>query len=92
MQLEASGAQIASSALPNEFKGLPTEVTIRDVVSTYIYTNTLVVLEMTRPALKQYIERSAAYFDHDENGSVCISGRIPPSKGAALQLRFLLRH
>lgn len=76
MQLEASGAQIASSALPNEFKGLPTEVTIRDVVSTYIYTNTLVVLEMTRPALKQYIERSAAYFDHDENGSVCISGEF----------------
>ena len=76
VQLEASGAQIASSALPNEFKGLPTEVTIRDVVSTYIYTNTLVVLEMTRPALKQYIERSAAYFDHDENGSVCISGEF----------------
>ncbi|MFR5788786.1 MAG: 5'-nucleotidase C-terminal domain-containing protein [Christensenellales bacterium] len=69
VQLEASGAQIASSALPNEFKGLPTEVTIRDVVSTYIYTNTLVVLEMTRPALKQYIERSAAYFDHDEDGN-----------------------
>ena len=43
VQLEASGAQIASSALPNEFKGLPTDVTIRDVVSTYIYTNTLVV-------------------------------------------------
>ena len=31
---------------------------------------------MTRPALKQYIERSAAYFDHDENGSVCISGEF----------------
>lgn len=46
------------------------------MVSTYIYTNTLVVLEMTRPALKQYIERSAAYFDHDENGSVCISGEF----------------
>ena len=76
VQLEASGAQIASSALPNEFKGLPTEVTIRDVVSTYIYTNTLVVLEMTRPALKQYIERSAAYFAHDENGEVCISGEF----------------
>ena len=73
VQLEASGAQIASSALPNEFKGLPTEVTIRDVVSTYIYTNTLVVLEMTRPALKQYIERSAAYFDHDEDGNLCIA-------------------
>ena len=43
------------------------------MVSTYIYTNTLVVLEMTRPALKQYIERSAAYFDHDEDGNLCIA-------------------
>lgn len=31
---------------------------------------------MTRPALKQYIERCAAYFDHDGNGSVCISGEF----------------
>lgn len=73
VQLEASGAQIASSALPNEFKGLPTDVTIRDVVSTYIYTNTLVVLEMTGASLRQYMERSAAYFAKDEQGSICLS-------------------
>lgn len=73
VQLEASGAQIASSALPNEFKGLPTDVTIRDVVSTYIYTNTLVVLEMTGASLRQYMERSAAYFAKDEQGRICLS-------------------
>lgn len=73
VQLEASGARISACALPNEFKGLPTTVTVRDVVSTYIYTNTLVVLELDRATLKRYMERSAAYFAHDANGNLCIS-------------------
>lgn len=73
VQLTASGAQISSTALANELKGLPTTVTVRDVVSTYIYANTLVVLEMTGASLRQYMERSAAYFDHDETGAICLS-------------------
>ena len=73
VQLAASGAQISTCALANEFKGLPKTVTVRDVVSTYIYTNTLVVLEMNRAQLKQYIERSAEYFDHDEAGNLIIA-------------------
>ena len=73
VQLVASGAKVSACALPNEFKGLPATVTVRDVVSTYIYTNTLVVLDMNRAQLKQYIERSAEYFDHDENGKLVIS-------------------
>ena len=75
VQKNASGAKISACALPNEFKGLPKEVTIRDVVSTYIYTNTLVVLDLDRATLKAYIERSADYFDHDANGNLVISVR-----------------
>ena len=73
VQLAASGARISACALPNEFKGLPATVTVRDVVSTYIYTNTLLVLDMNRAQLKQYMERSAEYFAHDENGHLVIS-------------------
>ncbi|MDO5297891.1 MAG: bifunctional UDP-sugar hydrolase/5'-nucleotidase [Clostridia bacterium] len=73
VQRHASGAQISSCALPNEFKGLPAAVTVRDVVSTYIYANTLLVLELDTHTLRRYIERSAAYFDHNEDGSLCIS-------------------
>jgi len=73
VQLAASGAQISTCALANEFKGLPKVVTVRDVVSTYIYTNTLAVLEMNRAQLKQYIERSAEYFDHDAEGSLIVA-------------------
>ena len=73
VQMAASGAKVSACALPNEFKGLPKEVTIRDVVSTYIYTNTLVVLDLDRATLKAYIERSADYFDHDAQGNLIIS-------------------
>lgn len=69
VQLAASGAQVSACALPNEFKGLPTMVTVRDVASTYIYTNTLVVLELNRAALRRYMERSAMYFTLDETGA-----------------------
>ena len=73
VQLAASGAQVSACALPNEFKGIPAAVTVRDVVSTYIYSNTLLVLELPRETLRRYIERSAAYFDHDAQGNLCIS-------------------
>ena len=76
VQRDASGARISACSLPNEFKGLPTTVTVRDVVSTYIYTNTLVVLELDKATLKRYMERSAAYFAHDENGALCISNEF----------------
>ena len=73
VQLAASGAQISACSLPNEFKGIPASVTVRDVVSTYIYSNTLVVLELTRETLRRYMERSAEYFDHDAQGKLVIS-------------------
>ena len=66
VQMWLSGAQVSTCALPNEYKGLPKNVTIRDVVSTYIYSNTLLVLEMDWDTLKQYIERSACYFALEE--------------------------
>jgi 2',3'-cyclic-nucleotide 2'-phosphodiesterase / 3'-nucleotidase len=48
-------------------------VTIRDIVSTYIYPNTLKTLLVNRAVLKEALERSAEYFTFDENGRLCIS-------------------
>lgn len=73
VQRAQSGAQISACSLPNEFKGLPKEVTVRDVVSTYIYANTLVVLRLSRTVLKQYMERSAMYFAIGEDGALRVS-------------------
>ena len=70
VQLAVSGAQVATCAMPNSYKGFPQVVTIRDVVSTYIYANTLVNLSMTGATLRRYIEHTMAYFAPDGKGGV----------------------
>ena len=73
VQLEASGADISATCLGNEVKGFDRDVTIRDVVATYIYPNTLKTLEVDRDVLKAALERCASYFDFDSSGALCVS-------------------
>ena len=47
VQLEASGADISCAALPNSLRGFDSAVTVRDVVASYVYSNTLVVLPVS---------------------------------------------
>ncbi|MCL1950553.1 MAG: bifunctional metallophosphatase/5'-nucleotidase [Turicibacter sp.] len=63
VQLEATGADISVTSLGNEVKGFQKEVTVRDVVSTYIYPNTIVVLSITGKQLKAVLERAASYLE-----------------------------
>lgn len=64
VQLDASGADVSCSCLGNELRGLiQTEVTVRDVVASYTYSNTLVVLDLTGEILRLALERCATYFD-----------------------------
>ena len=76
VQLAASGAELSSTSLANEIRGLERSVSIRDVVSTYVYPNTLSVIRVDRAILKQALERSAEYFDADGSGAVRISERF----------------
>ena len=63
VQMEASQTAISSTALfDNTSKGFPDTITIRDVMSNYIYPNTLKVLEVSGYDLKAALERSARYF------------------------------
>ncbi len=73
VQLEASGADLSATSLANEVKGFNREVTVRDVVATYVYPNTLETLAVNRKVLVQALERSAEYYDFDEQGRLCIS-------------------
>lgn len=73
VQLWASGAELSCSALSNELRGFDSHVTVRDVVASYVYSNTLVVLEVTGDVLKRALEQCARYFAIDENGAVCIA-------------------
>ncbi|MFC4559919.1 bifunctional metallophosphatase/5'-nucleotidase [Virgibacillus kekensis] len=69
VQMEASGTDISvTSLLNNESKGFGSVVTMRDIVSNYMYPNTLVVLELSGQDIIDALEKSADYFilDNDE--------------------------
>ncbi len=63
IQLEVSGADIACTSFANSIKGFNQDVTVRDIVSTYVYPNTLIVRRVTGAALKSALEVCASYFE-----------------------------
>ena len=67
IQLEQSGADISCTSFANSIKGFNKNVTVRDIMSTYMYPNTLVILEVDRENLKLALERCASYFDIANN-------------------------
>jgi len=76
IQFAATGAQISCTSLANDVKGFNQQVTVRDVVSTYVYPNTLCVVEVNGKQLKEILERTASYLDLDENGKPMVSNRF----------------
>ena len=67
VQCEASGAQLSACALFNTVTGFNPDITYRDIVSTYIYPNTLVVKLMSGFVLKEFLEKCAEYFSVNDN-------------------------
>jgi 2',3'-cyclic-nucleotide 2'-phosphodiesterase/3'-nucleotidase len=77
VQIEMSGAAISSTALfDNAAAGFAENVTMRDIVSNYIYPNTLKVLRVTGQDIKDALEQTAGYFDLDETGEIVVSPRF----------------
>ncbi|WP_205207684.1 bifunctional UDP-sugar hydrolase/5'-nucleotidase [Bacillus sp. P14.5] len=74
VQMDALGVKISNTALfNNSAKGLPNTVTMRDIVSNYVYPNTLTAIEISGKDMKEALERSASYFLVDESGEVIIN-------------------
>ncbi|MFH1513543.1 MAG: 5'-nucleotidase C-terminal domain-containing protein, partial [Bacillota bacterium] len=72
VQLDASGAQDSCTALGNEISGFKAQVTVRDVVASYPFANTLVVLQVTGKVLREALEQCATYFRVSADGSIAI--------------------
>ena len=72
VQLDASGADISCAALGNSVRGFDSAVTVRDVVASYIYSNTLVVLDVTGEVLREALEQCATLFDVKESGRITV--------------------
>jgi 2',3'-cyclic-nucleotide 2'-phosphodiesterase / 3'-nucleotidase len=63
VQRETTGAQLSATALFNSAVGFNESITMRDLVSTYVYPNTLVVKKISGKDLKRMIEKCANYFE-----------------------------
>ena len=72
VQLDASGAQISCTALSNDAAGFNAEVTVRDVVASYPFANTLIVLQVTGRVLRAALEQCATYFQTSGRGEITI--------------------
>ncbi|MFH0993356.1 MAG: bifunctional UDP-sugar hydrolase/5'-nucleotidase [bacterium] len=72
-QIWASGAMLSAASLPNEIPGLKTQVTMRDIAATFLYPNSLYVLEIDGAILKAAMEKSAEYFAVDDQNKIVIN-------------------
>lgn len=74
LQMKVADVDIAcTSIFHGKAKGLPKDITVRDIVSNYIYSNTLAVLEVSGADLRAALEQCARFFDLDKEGNLIIS-------------------
>jgi len=78
VQLEATGADISVTSLANQVKGFDQQVTVRDVVSTYVYPNTIIVLKINGSQLKTVLERTSQYLDITPQGPQVSNSFLKP--------------
>lgn len=62
-----------TSLFHDQAPGFSGEVTMREIVSNYIFPNTLAVLELTGKDIRQALELSASYFQLDEEDNLTIN-------------------
>ncbi|WP_127491949.1 bifunctional metallophosphatase/5'-nucleotidase [Paenibacillus glycanilyticus] len=74
VQLESTDAEISAAALlSEESKGFGAVITVRDVLSAFVYPNTLTVLRLTGEDIRMALEQCAAYFELGADGKPGIS-------------------
>lgn len=74
VQMHFTQTDISGTALfTNDIAGFGQVVTMRDIITNYIYPNTLAVSEITGRDLKEAIEQSFEYYALDDQGQVQIS-------------------
>lgn len=74
VQMDATQTTIANTALFNdEVRGLANDVTLRDIMTNYIYPNTLVVEALTGQDIKDALEVNGRYFAVAADGTLTVN-------------------
>lgn len=74
IQLDYTGADISITSFANVISGLKKNLTTRDVLNTYRFPNTTVVLEIDGKTLRAALEQNFSYIEYD--GSYKISKKF----------------
>ena len=81
IQMKYANVDISTTSLfDNNSKGFKGDITMRDVVSNYIYPNTLKVIRIFGKDIKDALERSAGYFDRYKGEDINISSDFKHTK------------
>lgn len=81
VQMDVAGVDISNTALFNNIsRGFRSNITMRDIVSNYIYPNTLQVIRISGSDIKEGLERSAGYFTLDAANQVVVSSQFVEPK------------
>lgn len=81
VQMDAAGVDISSTALfHNKSPGLSEQVTMRDIVSNYIYPNTLKVIRISGQDIKDALEKCASYFSLNEKQEIEVNPKFVEPK------------
>ncbi len=76
VQMDKMGVDISATALyNNEAHGFESPITMRNIITNYVYPNTLVVSEISGADLKAALEVSAQYFEI-AHGKVVVNKRF----------------
>ncbi|KUP05396.1 2', 3'-cyclic nucleotide 2'-phosphodiesterase [Bacillus coahuilensis m2-6] len=74
VQMEVADAPLSLTSLfNNHAKGFSSSVTMRDIVTNYVYPNTLTVLELSGDDIRAALERSASYFMPGEQNEIIVN-------------------
>ncbi len=76
--MDFTGADLSANALFDKATGFGKEITMRDLVSTYVYPNTMVVKRVSGKVLKEYLEKCAEFFTLKDNEIVVSNAYLTP--------------
>ncbi|WP_053373576.1 bifunctional metallophosphatase/5'-nucleotidase [Paenibacillus sp. FJAT-27812] len=74
VQMDAAGVDVSNAALlNNESEGFSGDVTMRDILTNFMYPNTLAVLRLSGADIRAALELTAAYFQVNEDGKLDVN-------------------
>lgn len=75
VQMKTTLSDVSICALNNSLFPFHKRVTIRDILASYQYPNTLCLIEIDESGLRSALENTASFFTVDEEGGVSINRR-----------------